>query len=118
MMAIKRILLSLIFLVVLPVHAFPDVHLNLESCEPSVVGKVQRMWNPRGFWIDQHIALQNVIEWSKTEKEFVYAVCTSSTYNTLAKRQECAIQRMKMWRSVVRCWKHAARMCRMHGGYC
>lgn len=94
-----------------------ELSVEVDSCMPrDVWAKLSRAYEPRTFWVEQHIALEEfftpAIYQARIED------CSTNYAVDVAERRRCEAHWKELWQQGRRCLALATRLCRMEGGSC
>ncbi len=116
----RKIALFTLVLVAWPVVSFagwPDVDIELSTCQPDgPVAKISQSWDPLKFWAKQTVVLEMALE-EKDLKHFIEH-CKIEYRDDRTELLECYQFYKNRHNSMLKCLKHAKKMCRHHGGRC
>ena len=105
---------SLVYAVNRATSKEPSVSLN--NCQPrDLWARLTRAYDPRGFWIDQHMTLEDI--YSPENFREVLDDCEIQP-SSAADQEQCRVRYREIWQKATRCLEHAAKMCRFEGGRC
>ena len=91
--------------------------ISLENCQPrDAWAKISRAHDPRAFWIDQHIRLEDI--YSRDNLHDVLQDCEIQNRPDENEQEQCRARYNGIWQKATRCLEHAAKMCRFEGGRC
>lgn len=95
---------------------WPGVAIELNSCQPDGVrAKLHRAWDPRGFWVEQHVTLEFALR--DTDLRELIEDCGLKESNS-EKREACEAFYVQRHRKLQRCFASVAAQCRREGGLC
>lgn len=114
----KPRLIIILFLLSFPVASLADwydLDIELSTCQPDgPLDNLAHSWNPMKFWAKQKVAIEMRFEHGSVKDDLNY--CRTNYREDKTGRIEC-LQYVKNTASSMRkCLKHAAKMCRHHGG--
>lgn len=109
--------IAVIFIGVLKLleRPWPDVDIDLETCQPSgPISRIARAWDPLEFWVDQHLTLEIALE----REDFDWYRDSCLNRRGEPEIRKCVAFYQTRHDKMLRCVEHAARLCRNEGGRC
>ena len=115
---IKKILCLIAILITLfipPVFA-GGWGFDINTCQPeSLASKASHAWNPRSYWVNNVIELENFFEYVSLS-DYVDEKC-GSPFSRI-KKSECIAIAKSNHRKLKKCYLHSRKMCNLEGGNC
>jgi hypothetical protein len=94
-----------------------DADIDLETCQPDgIIAKIKRAYDPRWFWVTQHVELEFALE--QQDLKSYFESCNIMHHDDQEERTVCLSWYKNRHKSMIKCLQHSTKMCRVHGGFC
>lgn len=112
----RRTLASALLAIAHSVTLAADLRIELVGCKPDgMTAILSEQWDAKAFWAREKVTLQMALE-RRWEFEEAIETCKTRHIDSPAPRQACVAAVVGRHDSMQRCFRHAAAMCRHHGG--
>lgn len=93
-----------------------ELRINLMNCMPDgVINSWREKWNPREFWVSQHVVLETDLE---RDWKYQESLDRCREQKNPIEKQKCFTYYESYHQAAIRCKEVARKLCRANGAFC